>query len=160
MCERGRRRWRFAGRGIRRRGWSAARRSVRVVGRLRAAIGPDPRLRRPRRRCQGTRMSPPDKPSKTPPPKNRGERGKEPAANNTMRNWVAPILLALLLLWAVMSMQHFIAVKTITYSEFRGYVDRGEVVECKVSGDSIEGRIVRKGEEPKKDASKTDKSPP
>ena len=105
-------------------------------------------------------MSPPEKPTKNPPPKNRGERGKEPAANNTMRNWVAPILLALLLLWAVMSMQHFIAVKTITYSEFRGYVDRGEVVECKVAGDSIEGRIVRKGEEPKKDASKTDKSPP
>ena len=80
-------------------------------------------------------MSPPEKTPKNQSPKNRPERGKEPGGANTMRNWLAPIALALLLLWAVTSMQKFIAQKTITYSEFRRHVDRGEVVEARVSGD-------------------------
>jgi cell division protease FtsH len=97
-------------------------------------------------------MSPPEKTPKNQSPKNRPERGKEAGGANTMRNWLAPVALALLLLWAVTSMQKFIAQKTITYSEFRNYVSRGEVVEARVSGDLIEGRIVRRVDEPKKDA--------
>jgi cell division protease FtsH len=105
-------------------------------------------------------MSPPERPSKTPPPK-KPERGKEGAPSNTMRNWMAPVALALLLLWAVTSMQRFIAQKTITYSEFRKFVDAGEVVDARVSGDSIEGRIVRKTPpETKKDPPKTDNKEP
>jgi cell division protease FtsH len=101
-------------------------------------------------------MSPPEKTPKNQSTKNRPERGKEPGGPNAMRNWLAPIALALLLLWAVTSMQKFIANKPITYSEFRGYVDRGEVVEARISGDYIEGRIVRKVDEPKKEDAKKD----
>jgi len=90
-------------------------------------------------------MSPPEKPSnnKNQSKKDRQERGKDAGGSNAMRNWLAPVALALLLLWAVTSMQKFIALKTITYSEFRDAVDHGDVVECKVMSDVIEGRIIR-----------------
>jgi cell division protease FtsH len=93
--------------------------------------------------------------------RNRGDKGKQPPSGGSgggpIRSWLAPVLVAMLLVYAIFSMQRFIASKSITYSEFRTHLDRGEVVECKVSLDFIEGKIKLKPTgEKKADSKKSD----
>jgi cell division protease FtsH len=90
--------------------------------------------------------------------KARPDKGKDSGSNNPLKTWLAPLAICFLLVYAVFSMQKLITVRNITYSEFRKHVSRGEVVEARVSQDTIEGKIRRKSGEAS-DAKNKDKKP-
>src|SRR5215469_468508 len=53
--------------------------------------------------------------------------------------WYLPVMLLLLWLWQGTITQ--LSYKTIPYSEFKSHLARGEVTECTVKEDTIEGKI-------------------
>ena len=60
--------------------------------------------------------------------------------------WYLPLML--LLLWAWQSTVIQFAYKTIPYSEFKEHLRRGEVLECSVKEESVEGKIKPKAAQP------------
>src|SRR5262245_3087793 len=72
---------------------------------------------------------------------------KEPpkdSAPKVTRKWKIPIwyiLLAVFLMWIWQDVYRQKTVQTILYSDFKAYLARGEVAECLVKPDEIQGRI-------------------
>lgn len=56
--------------------------------------------------------------------------------------WYLPLMLLAIWVWQSMMVQF--SYKTIPYSEFKTYLNRGEVAECAVKEDAIEGKIQPK----------------
>src|SRR5512135_105630 len=71
----------------------------------------------------------------------RKEKGKPPVGWRLLLGYA---VLTLLLLWMWQEALGQMVLRTIPYSEFKAHLARGEVVECAVRQDEIEGRIVPK----------------
>ena len=71
----------------------------------------------------------------------RKEKGKPPVGWRLLLGYAA---LTLLLLWLWQEALGQMVLRTIPYSEFKAHLAGGEVVECAVRQDEIEGRIVPK----------------
>jgi cell division protease FtsH len=74
-----------------------------------------------------------------PPPK-KDSKPKPPKWSSPL--WYLPIML--LLLWFWQSTVNQLSFRNIPYSEFKAALERGEVVECVVKQDAVEGRIEPK----------------
>ena len=77
--------------------------------------------------------------------------GREPSPNKDSKPrtpkwssplWYLPVMLLLLWLWQGTITQ--LSYKTISYSEFKSYLARGEVTDATVKEDTIEGKIQPK----------------
>jgi cell division protease FtsH len=55
--------------------------------------------------------------------------------------WIWYVLLTLAMLWAWQDAAHRVTVRTIPYSQFKSYLEHGEVVECSVMKTEITGKI-------------------
>ena len=55
--------------------------------------------------------------------------------------WIWYVLLTLAMLWAWQDAAHQVSVRTISYSQFKSYLEHGEVVECSVMKTEITGKI-------------------
>jgi cell division protease FtsH len=77
-----------------------------------------------------------------PSPKKREFKPKPPKWNSPV--WYLPLMLLLVWFWQSTIVQ--LAYKTIPYSEFKERLARGEVAECAVKDDTIEGKIVSKAQ--------------
>ena len=64
-------------------------------------------------------------------------RPKPPKWNSPI--WYLPLMLLLLWFWQTTIIQF--TYRTIPYSEFKEHLRRGEVIECSVKEDAIEGKI-------------------
>src|ERR1051325_5458023 len=71
-----------------------------------------------------------------PSPKKREFKPKPPKWNSPV--WYLPLMLLLVWFWQTTIVQ--LAYKTIPYSEFKERLARGEVAECAVKDDTIEGK--------------------
>jgi cell division protease FtsH len=56
-------------------------------------------------------------------------------------SWIWYVLLTLVMLWAWQDAAHRVTVRTIPYSQFKSYLEHGEVVECSVTKTEITGTI-------------------
>src|SRR5262249_23715761 len=68
----------------------------------------------------------------------------------TFRKWAFPlwyILLSLLVVWFWQDAYQQMAMRNIPYSEFREHLKKGEVEECAISKEEIQGVIVPKAPE-------------
>src|SRR5437867_3259042 len=75
-----------------------------------------------------------------PSPKKRQFKPTPPKWNSPV--WFLPLMLLMVWLWQSTIMQ--LAYRTIPYSEFKEHLARGEVVECAVKEDTIEGKLLPK----------------
>src|ERR1700685_3090715 len=83
------------------------------------------------------KLPPADPKKKLPPPP-----GSQPPRSNVAQFllWNIPVLL--ILLWFWQSLYSKMRVETIPYSQFKAYVAAGEVTQCTIDQDDIEGEIV------------------
>src|SRR5438128_145069 len=75
-------------------------------------------------------------------PKKREFKPAPPKWNSPI--WYLPLMLLLLWFWQSTIVQ--LAYRTIPYSDFKQHLGRGEVIECTVKENSIEGKIQPKAE--------------
>ncbi|PYJ00460.1 MAG: cell division protein FtsH, partial [Verrucomicrobia bacterium] len=75
-----------------------------------------------------------------PSPKKRQFKPTPPKWNSPV--WFLPLMLLMVWLWQSTIMQ--LAYRRIPYSEFKEHLARGEVVECAVKEDTIEGKLLPK----------------
>jgi cell division protease FtsH len=71
------------------------------------------------------------------PTLNRDSQGKPPKWGTPL--WYLPLMLLAIWMWQSMMIQF--SYKTIPYSEFKSYLYKGEVVECAVKEEAIQGKI-------------------
>ena len=76
-------------------------------------------------------------------------RGKPPRWGAPL--WYLPLMLLAIWIWQSMIVQF--SYKTIPYSEFKSHLRQGEVLECAVKEDAIEGKIQPKPQTPSVNAS-------
>lgn len=86
--------------------------------------------------------------SKAPPPKNR-PHSPTPGANPSPFDWRVLwwyIPATLLALWVWQDLFHVMSIRTISYSDFKQHVERGEVVSCDIHNEQIVGEIEMRAE--------------
>ena len=79
-------------------------------------------------------MPDPSKTPRSPDPRTKGEGG------GPLRNIVLPVALVLGLFWAASALFNLQSLRTITYSQFRSFIQQGWVTECVLSPDEIRGK--------------------
>ena len=78
-----------------------------------------------------------------PPPPNPEQKGP-PWSGVRWAGVAVYVLMTLGMLWFWQETDHFVAPRTIPYSEFKRRLAQGEVVECVVSTDAIQGKIEQR----------------
>src|SRR5262245_24084795 len=78
-------------------------------------------------------------------------RGKPPRWGTPL--WYLPLMLLAIWMWQSMMVQF--SYKTIPYSEFKTHLRQGEVLECAVKEDAVEGKIQPKPQPPTANSSTT-----